>query len=718
MLKWAAAGFLAGVIIGVPIPVSLAVLLVGLLGGAAYRLRGKSWLGPLLCLCFLVLGTARATHVDNDLGNLGALNGHTADLTGTVAEEPDIRDTGANYVIAVTGVTSGGRTRAVTGKVQVHTTRAVVLDYGDGVSLSGVLTAPRNDASVPYRSILARRGIASTMNFPRILDLGPSDTGPSGWIVWLRQALERGINAWLPEPEAALLIAIALGAHSASLGDVTQPLIATGLIHIIAISGIKVAMVAGTGYALFRRLPSRSLTLAAGLLLLIFYVLLTGTTVSGERSAIMWALVFVAAYLGRGTLSWQSLAMVAAALVALQPGLVWDAAFQMTALGTGSIIAFSDRLLQTFRLVPPPFREAFCVTLAAQAGTIPVVVVSFHVISAWGPLANALVLPLLPVLIVLGFALGALSWVPPLAAVLAAFAYALLHAVLSTASALSALPGSVPISGISSPVAIVYYACLAVLSAWVLRKANWAPSGRRPGALTDLTFGMAVGAVMLTGTLLPAGGSASRLTWLGTGESILLQSDGRAVLIDGSPHPFQLLEGLGAQLGSRRNIDAVVVTDPRTNVTGLLDVLDHYSVGEVLDVGCEYPSLTYARWRAVLRTRHIPVYALRTGTAFSAGSAGLTVLGPDGVYPQPRDSIGLLRVTMAGQSVLLAGAASDRELMEAVFRPVRLRANVLVMDAGSSGPHAFLRHVRARRVIQLTVKTRQTRPAREILASH
>lgn len=717
MLKWVAAGFLTGVILGAPVPVVPALGVATLLLAAAwYGRRLKAW-PALLFLGFVVLGSARASHAGKSLGTLGQFNGQTVQLSGMVAEEPDIRDSGANYVVSVSSAAIGRRATSVTGKVQIHTSRAVVLDYGDRVEVTGKLFAARNTAVLPYRSILARRGIASTMDFPRVIVQGTADTGLNGWIVSLRQALERGINAWLPEPEAALLIAIAIGARSAALGDVSGPLVATGLIHIIAISGIKVAMVAGTVYALLRRLPSRALTLAAALSLLVAYVALTGDTVSGQRSALMWALVFISAYLGRGTLSWQSLAMVAAAMVLLQPGLVWDPAFQMTALGTGSIIAFSERLMQAFRVVPSPFREAFCVTLAAQAGTLPVVVSSFHVFSAWGPVANALVLPLLPLLIVLGFGLGALGGVPPVAVLLADLAYALLHAVLSIASALSTLPGALPVAGVAGSVAFLYYLMLAGLGILVLRKVNWAPAGRRPGAVQDVAFGLSVGTVLLTGTLFPGDNSSTRLQWLGTGQALLLRSHGRVVLIDGSPRPFQLLEALGSALGLQRHLDAVIVTDPRSNVTGLLDVLNHYSVGEVLDVGCEYPSLTYARWRAALRSRHISVYALRTGVSLTAGRASIIALGPDAVYPQPRDSIGLIRIVAPGRRILVAGAASAREMTEAVFRPVDLRANVLILGGRTSPPPAFLRHVSPSRVFRPVVSGRIARPPLTVLRS-
>jgi beta-lactamase superfamily II metal-dependent hydrolase len=196
------------------------------------------------------------------------------------------------------------------------------------------------------------------------------------------------------------------------------------------------------------------------------------------------------------------------------------------------------------------------------------------------------------------------------------------------------------------------------------------------------------------------GSLPDRLDWLGSGESILLQSRGMTALIDGSPQPFVLLERLGRVLpANTHSIDLVIVTDPRAgNTTGLEAVLQHYTVQEVLDVGAEYPSATYARWRADLRNEHIPAYALRTGATTVIGAASISVLGPDALYANPQDCMGLLRITMNGRTYLLADAASQREQLETVFRPIHLSSDVLVMDGTQGDDRHFVRSVHASRV--------------------
>ena len=171
------------------------------------------------------------------------------------------------------------------------------------------------------------------------------------------------------------------------------------------------------------------------------------------------------------------------------------------------------------------------------------------------------------------------------------------------------------------------------------------------------------------------------------------------MLFRSSSHPYELLERLSASLPyDEHDLASLVVTDPRAgNVAGLRAVLQHYRVGEVLDPGVQYPSRTYAGWRSDLRRLHIPVLALRTGTILLFGDVTLEAVAPDGLRYRPIDSVGMLRIWSRRTSVLVAGASSQLEQHEAVFRSVPLRADVLV-NAATRCDTAFLRHIAAKHV--------------------
>jgi len=733
ILAGAAIAFVAGVVLGsgVVLPGWILLCLAACLLTTAWPLRRwRTWRVVVLAAA-LCLGFWRAPHTSpRSPGDLSYYNGQVASVTGTVSAEPDLRDTGANYQVTVETLKAPATARHVNGGLYVHTSSAVHLDFGDQVSLTGRLLGT---GSGGFTDFLTRQGIRSEMRYPRLVNLGPSTSvsSLSAALAHLRQRLEAGIDAWLPEPEAALLIAIALGARSSELGDLAPILVTTGLIHLIAISGIKVALVAGMIQQAIRSLAGRLLSFVGAVSTLWLYVLLTGLTASGVRSAGMWSLVFLAGALGRQTVALLSLCVVASVMVAADPSLPWDIGFELSTVGTLSIVAFADRLdrlipsIQLYRggapagdsparslpILPTPFREAFIVTLAAQVATIPIVIVGFHVVSATGPLANTLVLPFLPLLIMLGFLLGATSSFASIAAPIAALAYPLLHLIVVTARAVASLGGAPTLTSVGPLVVSAYYGLLGAIAWTVLRRAGFAPLGRYRGQSRELTVAGVVGLTLLSASLVSAKGAPpSALTWLGTGKAMLLRSGGMTALIDGSNHPFTLLERLGSMLPFDTHvIDLIVVTDPRSaNVSGLESVLQHYRIGEVLDVGAEYPSATYARWRAELRAARIRVYALRTGVSIALGTSRLTVIGPDAANSRPQDSAGMLRIAFPGQQLLLASAADVREQHEAVFRAIPLRANTLV--EGGKQDAAFVHAVGARSVINVQRLPSSTMP--------
>lgn len=186
---------------------------------------------------------------------------------------------------------------------------------------------------------------------------------------------------------------------------------------------------------------SRRRTLLIAIPVVAAYVLVSGAGPAATRSALMAGAALLASTGGRRTDPIPMLALVAALMLGLSPVLVEDPGFQLSFLGTAGILLLATPI--AIRLPGPRmFAEPFAMTLAAQVATLPVMAGTFGVIALGGPIANALVLPLLPVMIIAGGFGGALSalhpglgWVP--------LQFASLGASLTTTVArlVSAIPG-------------------------------------------------------------------------------------------------------------------------------------------------------------------------------------------------------------------------------------------------------------------------------------
>src|SRR5437879_7425164 len=218
----------------------------------------------------------------------------------------------------------------------------------------------------------------------------------------------------MPAPHSAVLLGVVLGIRHGIPPELQQALIATGLIHLLVLSGLKVAVFARITQGALRPILGRSATWPA-LGLIALYALAGGATPAAIRAAVMGGMALAAANLGRPSHVWTSLATTAAAMLAWRPELAWDVGFQLSFAGTTAIILLTPAIETRLGWLPRMLREPFAVTCAAQVGTLPMMATDFHVLSPVGPIANAAVLPILPLIVAAGLALGPLALIPDLA---------------------------------------------------------------------------------------------------------------------------------------------------------------------------------------------------------------------------------------------------------------------------------------------------------------
>jgi competence protein ComEC len=287
------------------------------------------------------------------------------------------------------------------------------------------------------------------------------------------------------------------------------------------------------------------------------------------------------------------LSATAALLLAVDPPLCTDVGFQLSFLGTLGILLLAGPL--TARLPGPRWlAEPFAVTVAAQVATVPVMASTFGVLSLVAPLANALVIPAVPLLVVLGWvgagvamAVPALGWAPLAAAGLLVTAIGLL------AQAAAALPGAAlhigswPRAWTWALLAGLAGGGLGLVAAARLRRP---PVAAHPGGAGRARVAAAAAAVVSAAVvllLLSRPDGRLHLVVLDTGGSaatLVRAADGATALVDGGSDPTRLLGALGQVLPPlTRSLDLVVLSGgDRTTVAGLAGLSGGYRAGAVV----------------------------------------------------------------------------------------------------------------------------------------
>ena len=301
----------------------------------------------------------------------------------------------------------------------IKTSSELKVEYGDKLEINGVV-------------------IDGRITSPEIKIMGAS--------VWrqklfqLRQGLKAKIAAALPEPQSSLLAGIVLGSKEELPTDFKDALIKTGTIHVVVVSGYNISVIAGflAGLALFIK---RQYSVFICIIGIAFYTFLVGAEPPAVRAAIMGSLAFLATFFGRQRFPLYSLLLTAYIMILVSPQVVKDIGFQLSFLATGGIILFQNSLQKVFRSVPKPFGGDLSTTLAAQILVIPAIFYHFGKVSAISPVANSLILWIVPLATILGFIFLVVSFsVSFIAPFLALIIWVFLTVFVLVATAFSKIP--------------------------------------------------------------------------------------------------------------------------------------------------------------------------------------------------------------------------------------------------------------------------------------
>lgn len=322
----------------------------------------------------------------------------------------------------------------------------------------------------------------------------PWDLRASAAIAGFRQRIGERVAAVLSGDNGAIAQALIMGERGEISEEATVALRNAGLYHVISISGLHMALTAGSAYWLFRallalipglalRFPIKIWAALGALSIATAYLVISGAAVTAVRSYIMIAIMFGAVILNRPVLSLRNVALSALAILVVLPESLTDAGFQMSFAATSALVAFYETR-PAWR--PPGFLpgavgvpamltfEAGLTTLVASAAVDPVAAFHFHRIASYSMLGNVLASPL-EALIVMPMALLSLAAMPfgletwPLVMMERGIAL-----MMWLSRAISALPGaSIGVPGFSDGALLLMVAGALWLFIWTGRMRYW-----------------------------------------------------------------------------------------------------------------------------------------------------------------------------------------------------------------------------------------------------
>jgi ComEC/Rec2-related protein len=424
------------------------------------------------------------------------------------------------------------------------------------------------------------------------------------------------------------------------------------------------------------------------------YCIAGGATPAAVRACGMGVLALLAGHWGRQTHVWTSLLLLASIMLAFSPPLALDAGFQLSFAGTAAIVLFQPALERRLSWLPAPVREPFTVTCAAQVGTAPLLATGFGVVSPSAPVANAAILPLLPVCIAGALLLAPLAAVPPVGQLLALPLAATMQFLQQVATLLARVPGAaISTTDLPAWIGAAYY--IAIGGALVATHTERTP---RRVAVAIAVLGPLLVTLVEVGVWTHPAPSATVLA-VGAGQAVLLQGSSGVVLVDGGPQPATLAPELGGHLPPwRHNLDALVLTGGGAGHVGGLAHLP-YAVGAVF---APAGGLTGSAWEpAVLNAAAAgaPISTLHAGMSVQSAGLELQVLAPDAGVPL---GAGQLALRVVGPSHTFCDLADlDGSAQQEAAGWLRARCDaLLVPNQGKALPDpTFLARARPQQLL-------------------
>ncbi len=665
-------------------------------------LRRASHSALLFFVLLLFLGIAKITidtqfkaesdvsgfvNPDRGYGVVGTIcdlpgTGHGMVKFGIVAEKILLRDTAIDV---------SGELQVSIPCDKIHTHVLDSMSFGSHVRIFGLVADPpgrRNPGDFDMKNYFTLNGISARM-LADSLDCPNGIAGKeagflTSYVYPVRHAASLALDSLIGGAEGNFLKGLLLGERADIPLEVKNEFINAGVMHILAVSGLHVAIVAMILIILFQilRVPEKIgfiLTIVA----LCYYNFLTGSTASVTRSVVMASVHLGGKLLDRKSDIYNSLAVSAILILLVDAKQLFQAGFQLSYAAVLSLVYLYPKVHFLGRLIPQKVRDktvskwvvaALSVSLAAGLGTLPFTAYYFGKISVISFIANLIAVPLSNVILAVGMLTLAVWFIVPWLG----FIYAQSTLVLTTVFLrLVAAFGNFSLAYIPARFTITSSLLFYVVMTLLFGLEN---SRLRKYSLVALLF---IGMIAIWYPFAFGSGQTLSVTMIdvGEGDSFFLEfPDGKNLLIDCGPkttltdagvrflQPFLKWKGIN-------HVDGVLLTHPHSDhIGGLPSLLRSITIGNVYDGGGEQQSGIDSEYHRLIDSLHVPLHRMRCGMKFGTGEdCRGYILWPDSdclqkmerISPNPNNRSVVLKIVYGETSVLFTGdaeAAVERQL--------------------------------------------------------
>lgn len=625
------------------------------------------------------------------------------------------RGDGVSFILDCSALQkAGGSMLKARGKIRMFSSGSTLQDFTSGsIAAKGTVKAVHgfaNPGSFDSESWNWQQGIQGRMSVKKAALKISGEPGITDRFFSFALGLRHKITNTVSGEAGAVLCGMALGGYDGLSETTREAFSATGLAHILSVSGTHMALVAGFLILIIgRRGRAQIITVLA---LLFLYALLCGGSAPVWRSFIMSAVALAGAGSYKKAQSGNIFCAAAVLLLVYNPLWLLDVGFQLSFAATGGLIFIYPQLKEKLQFIKPiPVREGFAITLAAQLASMPLLLWHFNQLSLVTFAANLLLVPAMELLVIA--VLGGLC-LPFAGMYIIAAAGMLMQPLLNAVHFLAALPAAV-VNVPHLPFACFVLYCLALAAYF---KRSWLTAAERRYTLIFCVLGIAALAVYrcfmpqpFTVHFIDVGQGDAALVQTSGGQNIIVDCGGLQGDFDtGSRIIVPYLRYLGVN-----KIDLLALSHGHHDHAGGAAGLARLIKVEHLLLPQEKTSEDVEKLLRYIKPQQITTAA--AGSVYTLGNCRIEILASGRSDGGGNESSVIMRVSEPDGSILFTGDADESIELSAVNKIIP--ADVLkVAHHGSnysSSPLFLQRAQPLLAVISAGADNRYGHPGREAL---
>ena len=415
----------------------------------------KKW---IVFLSFVLIGCIYINVLDNNYEAKYANISEKVSIKAIIISEPVDKDYKKTYTIKVEEI--NGDKKYKNTKLLLDIKKSELKEepeFGDEIEIIGELKKPngaRNYKGFDYKQYLKSKKIYATVSSEnyKIISKNKIDI-ISKVINSVQNNMKSNINKILNEEEAALCIGILVGDREAISEQTEDNFKKSNLTHMLAVSGSHITYIINA-FAMLLGKTSKRTSKIFTIIILIFFMALTGFTFSVIRACIMGILVLLASLMYRKPDTINNLGISSFIILLFNPYAISDAGFLLSYGGTIGIVLLGDKIENAIYKEENKNKNiinkiikyiiiSFSITLSANLIIIPIMAYNFSTVSFTFWISNILAAPIMEIATIFGFIIYFISiFFIPLAKFLGIFLNLLLYLLLKIAEVSSLIPGS------------------------------------------------------------------------------------------------------------------------------------------------------------------------------------------------------------------------------------------------------------------------------------